>query len=94
MTTATDHTSTIQHETIHQTTALVDGSGWISGSDPSRAQQYEAILGQIATGVFILETSVPGDARSLEVVVVNEMGRRFFGRDGDDTCQVLAEAGH
>lgn len=75
-------------------TDTVGGTGWISGSNASRLDQYEAILGQIATGVFILETVVPGDSRTLEVVVVNEIGSRFFGRGTGDECQVLADAGH
>lgn len=78
----------------HPTSTIVAGNGWISGSDASRVSQYEAILGQIATGVFILETTVAGDPNSLEVVVVNEMGSLFFGRGIDDDCQVLVDAGH
>lgn len=78
----------------HETSTIVAGSGWSSGSDAARAMHYEAILGQIATGVFILETAVPGDPTTLEVVVVNEMGRRFFGRGLEDECRVLADAGH
>lgn len=76
------------------TPPLVSANGWVTDSDQSRVCEYEMILGQIATGVFILETAIAGDPTSLEVVVVNEMGSRFFGRGMDDECQVLAEAGH
>ena len=65
-----------------------------ASDDGSRTAQYEAILGQIATGVFILETADVDDPGSLAVVVVNEMGRRFFGRGADTSCRVLEEAGH
>lgn len=60
--------------------------------EPSRLPQYESILGQIATGVFILEPRVPGDSTTLEVTFVNEMGARFFGRMTSSVEQVLSDA--
>lgn len=59
-----------------------------------RADQYEQILGQIATGVFIMEPAVPGVASSLEVTFVNEMGALFFGRTVGSAPEVLADASH
>lgn len=59
-----------------------------------RLRRYEQILGQIATGVFILEPRIAQDPDSLEVTFVNEMGARFFGRIGDTGSQVLRDAGH
>lgn len=58
----------------------------------SRRVQYEAILGQIATGVFILEPT--GDSSSLSVTLVNETGTRFFGRSDAADHGVLSDANH
>ena len=59
-----------------------------------RVLQYERILGQIATGVFILEPHDPSNPLSLEITFVNEMGARFFGRSVGSTDEVLSDASH
>ncbi|MEM7095167.1 MAG: PAS domain-containing protein [Actinomycetota bacterium] len=59
-----------------------------------RLDQYEAILGQIATGVFILEERILGRPESLEVTFVNEMAARFFGRTSSSNSEVLLDAHH
>lgn len=59
-----------------------------------RTSQYEQILGQIATGVFILEPRDPNDPLSLEITFVNEMGARFFGRSAGSVAEVLSDASH
>ena len=53
---------------------------------------YGAILEQVATGVFILEPSVPGDLTTMDVSFVNPMGARFFGRTGAIGDEILREA--
>jgi hypothetical protein len=62
--------------------------------ETDRRRQYEAILGQIQTGVFILEPMIPNDPQSLEVTLVNEMGTKFFGRANSAGLQVLIDASH
>lgn len=59
-----------------------------------RASQYEQILGEMATGVFILEPQDPNDPLSLEITFVNEMGARFFGRSVGSADEVLSDASH
>lgn len=59
-----------------------------------RMVQYEAILGQIATGVFILEPRDRNRLLRLEVTFVNEMGARFFGRSNGSVDEVLSDASH
>lgn len=59
-----------------------------------RLAQYEDILGQIATGVFILEPIDANVASSLEITFVNEMGARFFGRSDGSADEVLNDASH
>lgn len=60
--------------------------------EPDRLPQYENILGQIATGVFILEPTVLGDSSTLQVTFVNEMGATFFGHTASSVDQVLSDA--
>ena len=57
-----------------------------------RMHQYERILGQIATGVFILEPVDPREPKSLSITFVNEMGAKFFGRAAGTAEQVLDDA--
>ncbi len=59
-----------------------------------RLAQYEGILGQIATGVFILEQQDPALPGGLEITFVNEMGARFFGRAAGSIDEVLSDASH
>lgn len=72
---------------------------WNNASDAGdtatdRMVHYERILGQIATGVFILEPTDPRNLKSLEITFVNEMGARFFGRSEGSVDQVLSDASH
>lgn len=53
---------------------------------------YSTIISQIATGVFIIEPRVPGDLTTMTVTMVNEMGVRFFGRQGAIGDEILDEA--
>lgn len=53
--------------------------------------RYEDILGRISTGVFILEPTHAG-ACQLDVVFVNEMGARFFGRLDGRADEILDDA--
>lgn len=62
------------------------------GLQRDRLAQYEAILGQIATGVFILEPTVRANPSSLEVTAVNETGVRFFGDLTAEGPGILREA--
>lgn len=68
-----------------------DAQVWAVPDDDScrtRAAQYKAVLGQLSTGVAILEpTGAPGE---LALTMVNEVAACYFGRIGDD-LDVLAE---
>ncbi len=62
-------------------------------STTGRHLEYcEEILGQIHTGVFILEELEPGVPESLTVTMVNSMGAEFFGQAGASHDELLREA--
>jgi len=65
-----------------------------SAASVDRMAHYENILGQIATGVFILEPTDPNVPFNLEITFVNEMGARFFGRSDGSADEVLSDASH
>lgn len=59
-----------------------------------RLAQLEAILGQLTTGVAILEPVHDGDHPSLRVAMINDVAACYFGRLGERTDRLAdAEAG-
>ncbi len=59
-----------------------------------RLQQYEQIVSNVATGVFILEAVDRRHPGILTITLVNAMGAKFFGRPTCEVSQLLADARH